>query len=131
MNGIIRFNGGNQHVEISLHRRADGVHRPAGDVESHQRDTVSVDFYREVFHVTHFPGDSGNDLNTLSVSAAAGGRRRPTGPTLRSCMRFPSCAAPNPHIPSGHRSEEHTSELQSLMRISYAVFCLQKKNKNK
>src|SRR3546814_9446795 len=29
---------------------------------------------------------------------------------------------------TGHRSEEHTSELQSLMRISYAVFCLQKKN---
>src|SRR3546814_10491439 len=28
----------------------------------------------------------------------------------------------------GHRSEEHTFELQSLMRISYAVFCLQKKN---
>src|SRR3546814_7640574 len=29
------------------------------------------------------------------------------------------------------RSEEHTSELQSLMRISYAVFCLNKKNTNK
>src|SRR3546814_1173071 len=29
------------------------------------------------------------------------------------------------------RSEEHTSELQSLMRISYAVFCLKKKNKIK
>src|SRR3546814_3157948 len=29
----------------------------------------------------------------------------------------------------GTRSEEHTSELQSLMRISYAVFCLKKKNK--
>src|SRR3546814_7232465 len=29
-----------------------------------------------------------------------------------------------------HRSEEHTSELQSLMRISYAVFCLKKKNNN-
>src|SRR3546814_6399088 len=28
------------------------------------------------------------------------------------------------------RSEEHTSELQSLMRISYAVFCLKKKNSN-
>src|SRR3546814_7860769 len=28
------------------------------------------------------------------------------------------------------RSEEHTSELQSLMRISYAVFCLKKKNQN-
>src|SRR3546814_9001492 len=31
------------------------------------------------------------------------------------------------HLPTP-RSEEHTSELQSLMRISYAVFCLQKKN---
>src|SRR3546814_8318978 len=30
---------------------------------------------------------------------------------------------------SGARSEEHTSELQSLMRISYAVFCLKKKKK--
>src|SRR3546814_13523076 len=29
-----------------------------------------------------------------------------------------------------NRSEEHTSELQSLMRISYAVFCLKKKNTN-
>src|SRR3546814_8772503 len=29
-----------------------------------------------------------------------------------------------------HRSEEHTSELQSLMRISYAVFCLKKKKKD-
>src|SRR3546814_3615543 len=34
-----------------------------------------------------------------------------------ACMRFV-------------RSEEHTSELQSLMRISYAVFCLKKKNKS-
>src|SRR3546814_9677628 len=33
--------------------------------------------------------------------------------------------------PSAARSEEHTSELQSLMRISYAVFCLKKKNKIK
>src|SRR3546814_1157805 len=33
---------------------------------------------------------------------------------------------------AGHqRSEEHTSELQSLMRISYYVFCLKKKNTNK
>src|SRR3546814_7119848 len=32
-------------------------------------------------------------------------------------------------VPGGDRSEEHTSELQSLMRISYAVFCLKKKTK--
>src|SRR3546814_3990423 len=31
---------------------------------------------------------------------------------------------------AGERSEEHTSELQSLMRISYAVFCLKKKKHN-
>src|SRR3546814_3688837 len=36
---------------------------------------------------------------------------------------------PNPEVPSPGkvRSEEHTSELQSLLRISYAVFCLKKK----
>src|SRR3546814_8081523 len=33
--------------------------------------------------------------------------------------------------PSVRRSEEHTSELQSLMRISYAVFCLKKKTKDR
>src|SRR3546814_5828063 len=35
--------------------------------------------------------------------------------------------AGQPHAVAALRSEEHTSELQSLMRISYAVFCLQKK----
>src|SRR3546814_10571962 len=36
---------------------------------------------------------------------------------------------PDPKYPVG-RSEEHTSELQSLMRISYAVFCLKKKRRS-
>src|SRR3546814_7255129 len=35
----------------------------------------------------------------------------------------------DPAVHGGKRSEEHTSELQSLMRISYAVFCLKKKKK--
>src|SRR3546814_7321847 len=39
-------------------------------------------------------------------------------------------AVANPS-PATERSEEHTSELQSLMRISYAVFCLQKKTQQK
>src|SRR3546814_4615914 len=34
------------------------------------------------------------------------------------------------YLANDYRSEEHTSELQSLMRISYAVFCLKKKKKN-
>src|SRR3546814_7918974 len=39
--------------------------------------------------------------------------------------------SPHRHRPLTYRSEEHTSELQSLMRISYAVFCLKKKKKTK
>src|SRR3546814_10570420 len=40
-------------------------------------------------------------------------------------------SAPQASARSRKRSEEHTSELQSLMRISYAVFCLKKKKKQK
>src|SRR3546814_8052870 len=42
---------------------------------------------------------------------------------------IPHCADVSLQLGSVHRSEEHTSELQSLMRISYAVFCLKKKKK--
>src|SRR3546814_8668185 len=42
------------------------------------------------------------------------------------CIRF---SVSDVRVFAGRRSEEHTSELQSLMRISYAVFCLKKKNK--
>src|SRR3546814_6567682 len=45
----------------------------------------------------------------------------PGGPT-----QYPACVPPITKL--WRRSEEHTSELQSLMRISYAVFCLKKKN---
>src|SRR3546814_4673614 len=38
---------------------------------------------------------------------------------------------PLPYLSTVARSEEHTSELQSLMRISYAVFCLKKKTTKK
>src|SRR3546814_2423919 len=46
--------------------------------------------------------------------------------------RLPDRRAQDPaRRPDRTRSEEHTSELQSLMRISYAVFCLKKKNNKK
>src|SRR3546814_6004453 len=50
----------------------------------------------------------------------------------RVAMRFAghSTRAMPPKVPPRHRSEEHTSELQSLMPISYAVFCVKKKNNN-
>src|SRR3546814_3894157 len=57
-------------------------------------------------------------------------RRR--GPTVRWRRRLRrTMADPLPDDGAAPRSEEHTSELQSLMRISYAVFCLKKKKKNK
>src|SRR3546814_10556348 len=51
----------------------------------------------------------------------------PTGPAPRKLVLLSTVVVPL--APS--RSEEHTSELQSLMRISYAVFCLKKKQKTK
>src|SRR3546814_10816236 len=47
-------------------------------------------------------------------------------PGLRANVRSSSILAQRRMIAGGARSEEHTSELQSLMRISYAVFCLKK-----
>src|SRR3546814_4734197 len=91
----------------------------------------------------------------LSLSAAsckaegrrAGGRmRRPARRSLTVTARserfmvwqFSTASLPQPSassfksvaLLSWSRSEEHTSELQSLMRISYAVFCLKKKKKH-
>src|SRR3546814_2117281 len=48
-------------------------------------------------------------------------------PVSRNAVVDSRCGARNGHVDD--RSEEHTSELQSLMRISYAVFCLKKKKK--
>src|SRR3546814_3191246 len=48
---------------------------------------------------------------------------------LREQLGAPRQRLGHEHRDIGLRSEEHTSELQSLMRISYAVFCLKKKKK--
>src|SRR3546814_8444203 len=52
-----------------------------------------------------------------------------TSDGIYHAFQAPPCPPPPPPppSPSRERSEEHTSELQSLMRISYAVFCLTKK----
>src|SRR3546814_4503077 len=55
-------------------------------------------------------------------------RHQPRSAAARSAK----CCRHKPRSPSpAARSEEHTSELQSLMRISYAVFCLKKKKTHK
>src|SRR3546814_9430569 len=75
-----------------------------------------------------------------AAAASPRRRRRDRGPSGRACLRCgrsPALVgsddvaerAMEAERPRLIRSEEHTSELQSLMRISYAVFCLKKKKK--
>src|SRR3546814_1838436 len=62
-----------------------------------------------------------------SPHRANAGSRPCRGPA--SAATSPACVgAVDPQHRRGSRSEEHTSELQSLMRISYGVFCLKKKS---
>src|SRR3546814_6292538 len=55
---------------------------------------------------------------------------RPVGRVQRQPPHRVLVVQAGPRPVGGDRSEEHTSELQSLMRISYAVFCLKKKKPN-
>src|SRR3546814_4310998 len=72
---------------------------------------------------------------TKLSAATSGCSSKPSTTTLSPCTTLntpsgrPACL--NRSAISSERSEEHTSELQSLMRISYAVFCLKKKNSMK
>src|SRR3546814_8452527 len=79
---------------------------------------------RGKIHEGHRSGRRRRRRHLGLVSRRGGARSRagrsPAGAGARNQLR--QC---------GRRSEEHTSELQSLMRISYAVFCLKKKKKEK
>src|SRR3546814_7301618 len=63
---------------------------------------------------------------TLLEGLEAFARQAGTQAEVARAVGLPLCRAALAHRRG--RSEEHTSELQSLMRISYAVFCLKKKN---
>src|SRR3546814_5984320 len=92
----------------------------------------------------HLPADApvhpGGDVLRLDLRASGlgveRGVRRDDRPVasldhqvLRPDRPVPGVAGRPQHAATADRSEEQTSELQSLMRISYAVFCLQKKKK--
>src|SRR3546814_10676545 len=68
----------------------------------------------------------GLDMRSLADRLPGGWARANARRTLRAGGR-----GPTPAPRRRQRSEEHTSELQSLMRISYAVFCLKKKKLHK
>src|SRR3546814_2462299 len=74
------------------------------------------------------------DQQPVSMASAQYGQRGRSGTIDAHALHLWSGLADQPGgflrilglLGGNHRSEEHTSELQSLMRISYAVFCLQK-----
>src|SRR3546814_7390563 len=69
-------------------------------------------------------------VHRVTAVTSSTGRSRPGEPVSLRC--YSACLKrPGGNACAHFRSEEHTSELQSLMRISYAVFCLKKKTNNK
>src|SRR3546814_11078994 len=94
------------------------------------------DYHRDLHVMTHsFPPRRSSDLRPIRpATTAMRGYRAACGPVYAPalCADAPPAASIPPTRASrssgrNGRSEEHTSELQSLMRISYAVFCLKKK----
>src|SRR3546814_5529439 len=77
-------------------------------------------------YTTLFRSALADDLR--NVRNADGRPRQPRDGNSTLVNRLPGSRVR--HVDGDDRSEEHTSELQSLMRISYAVFCLKKKKKN-
>src|SRR3546814_6653618 len=67
----------------------------------------------------------------LEIAAACHAHGKIPSHNVTTEISDTSVVASDAHRATTERSEEHTSELQSLMRISYAVFCLKKKKKNK
>src|SRR3546814_4373145 len=79
---------------------------------------------RHMSRQRHSPQAVGVVFDTVSISSKIGLPRK----SRSECDSMACTGAPLYQSSAGIRSEEHTSELQSLMRISYAVFCLKKKN---
>src|SRR3546814_7249347 len=73
-------------------------------------------------------GRAGKVNSSSTPGTASRSNRRATAPTTLSAGVLPLISRARSRRA---RSEEHTSELQSLMRISYAVFCLKKKKTKK
>src|SRR3546814_8737545 len=95
------------------------------DVSLRRRDPVQV---RWVCSQPAARRDGHPSITAARVGKAPGGVNG--GAEQGNWLRHVGCPSPPRMLPF-RRSEEHTSELQSLMRISYAVFCLKKKKHNK
>src|SRR3546814_5017001 len=103
-----------QGVELIL----EGV--KAGGLDA----AMALQDFAGAYNLARFAIDQGDGLEILW---------QPDLPTMRFgeiLVEVPPFAFLQPTATGQARSEEHTSELQSLMRISYAVFCLKKTNRH-
>src|SRR3546814_1533071 len=105
---------GDSTVPFPDHRRrqlseSDDARRYSGEPLAIGVDRVGI-----AHHGHHFRSRTAAMISTPH-------RRSRAALVIAGCASLTACVV---------RSEEHTSELQSLMRISYAVFCLQKKHSN-
>src|SRR3546814_4906786 len=78
---------------------------------------------RPVSRPCHLRGPDSHQNNLLFPSGSRARKRKHSRSAIAETRAGPPATAPQRSV----RSEEHTSELQSLMRNSYAVFCLKKK----
>src|SRR3546814_10036219 len=124
------------HIEAAAMIVARGDHRGDFVALDGAKRRVSV----MIAQVRHMPPRRG-DMTTPVIAVQKAGAIIAAGPAIRDQpVEMIACIEREPPQGAGIvgadaafeprlvRSEEHTSELQSLMRISYAVFCLQTKN---
>src|SRR3546814_7771432 len=116
---------GLERVELQL-ALAHDLRRLRGPVEEHRHQPAVLELGARVphrcaaLHQHVAPGTAGgHEPEVVTVTGQAGALQGITGQDLGAIFE---------HF-RGDRSEEHTSELQSLMRISYAGFCLKKKKR--
>src|SRR3546814_4733066 len=132
-----RIDGGSQAVSLALRSKLGDSVRLASPVTTIRGWNTSGPVQVETPHGTV---EAARVILALSPSQAAEIRFDPPLPPARQAILdgWPRNGSgftmhfgyPTPFWrDAGLRSEEHTSELQSLMRISYAVFCLKKKKK--
>src|SRR3546814_1734759 len=100
---IPAISGSSADAQCLRFRRSAASH--AHDIEAGSRFAGAISAAFQIYSGRRV---SGHKFKPISMAAVAG-------------------ANAQEYLLRGRRSEEHTSELQSLMRISYAVFCLQKK----
>src|SRR3546814_4650278 len=91
-------------------------------------DVCSSDLGRSIRRTAWRPGSCDRPCQSCTRPASACSTSGRCAPHWKYEGTLPSRRCRRATSATGRRSEEHTSELQSLMRISYAVFCLKKKN---